>query len=120
MLINYYFCHSAKLDNVGQAGRYILMPTKSGLISNTRRRLLGDEREQLFRRFDELGIEAPSVSYPSHRTVEEGKKLRGEMRGTFTKNLLLKGQERPALSDRSSRRPRVESQVLALAHRRVA
>ena len=54
---------------------------------------MGDEREQLFRRFDELGIEASTVSYPSHRTVEEGKKLRGEMRGTFTKNLLLKDKK---------------------------
>ncbi len=54
---------------------------------------MGDEREQLFRRFDELGIVASTVSYPSHRTVEEGKKLRGEMRGTFTKNLLLKDKK---------------------------
>lgn len=54
---------------------------------------MDDEREQLFRRFDELGIEASTVSYPSHRTVEEGKKLRGEMRGTFTKNLLLKDKK---------------------------
>ena len=51
---------------------------------------MSNERAQLFRRFDELGIEASTVSYPSHRTVEEGKALRGEMRGTFTKNLLLK------------------------------
>jgi len=50
-------------------------------------------REQLFCRFDELGIEAPTVAYPSHRTVEEGKALRGDMRGTFTKNLLLKDKK---------------------------
>ncbi len=51
------------------------------------------ERERLFRRFDELGIEAPTVAYPSHRTVEEGKALRGDMNGTFTKNLLLKDKK---------------------------
>ena len=50
-------------------------------------------REQLFRRLGELGIEAPTVPYPSHRTVEEGKALRGDMRGTFTKNLLLKDKK---------------------------
>jgi Ala-tRNA(Pro) deacylase len=54
---------------------------------------LSYEREQLFRRFDELGIEASTVSYPSHRTVKEGKASRGEMRGTFTKNLLLKDKK---------------------------
>ena len=54
---------------------------------------MSNEREQLFRRFDELGIEASTVSYPSHRTVGEGKALRGEMRGTFTKNLLLKDKK---------------------------
>jgi Ala-tRNA(Pro) deacylase len=54
---------------------------------------LSEEREQLFRRLDELGIETSTVSYPSHRTVEEGKALRGEMRGTFTKNLLLKDKK---------------------------
>ena len=41
-----------------------------------------------------LGIEAPIVSYPSHRTVEEGKRLRGAMAGTFTKNLLLRDRKR--------------------------
>lgn len=52
-----------------------------------------EERENLFRHLDELGIEAPTVPYPSHRTVEEGKELRGNMRGTFTKNLLLKDKK---------------------------
>ena len=41
-----------------------------------------------------LGIEAPIVSYPSHQTVEEGKRLRGAMAGTFTKNLLLRDRKR--------------------------
>ncbi len=52
-----------------------------------------DERERLFHRFDELGIETSTVSYPSHQTVREGKALRGEMGGTFTKNLLLKDKK---------------------------
>ncbi|MBZ0217451.1 MAG: prolyl-tRNA synthetase associated domain-containing protein [Fimbriimonadaceae bacterium] len=50
-------------------------------------------RESLVLRFHELGIEAPTVPYPSHRTVEEGKALRGNMPGTFTKNLLLKDKK---------------------------
>lgn len=58
-----------------------------------RRRTLSEERDKLFRRFDELGIETTTVSYPSHRSVDEGKALRGEMRGTFTKNLLLKDKK---------------------------
>lgn len=41
-----------------------------------------------------LGIEAPVVPYPAHRTVEEGKLLRGAMAGTFTKNLLLRDRKR--------------------------
>ncbi len=41
-----------------------------------------------------LGIEAPVVPYPAHRTVEEGKRLRGAMAGTFTKNLLLRDRKR--------------------------
>jgi len=41
-----------------------------------------------------LGIDAPIVDYPAHRTVEEGKLLRGAMAGTFTKNLLLRDRKR--------------------------
>jgi Ala-tRNA(Pro) deacylase len=41
-----------------------------------------------------LGINAPIVDYPLHRTVEEGKRLRGLMTGTFTKNLLLRDRKR--------------------------
>jgi Ala-tRNA(Pro) deacylase len=52
-----------------------------------------DTRARLFARFDALGITAPTVSYPSHQTVEEGKALRGNMAGTFTKNLLLKDKK---------------------------
>ncbi len=51
-------------------------------------------RERLFRRLDELGIAAITVPYPAHRTVEEGRALRGSMSGTFTKNLLLKDKKK--------------------------
>ncbi|MGK9250255.1 hypothetical protein KXR95_01760 [Paenibacillus humicus] len=47
----------------------------------------------LRQRFDSLSIEAPTVPYPASQTVEEGKRLRGEMNGTFTKNLLLKDKK---------------------------
>jgi Ala-tRNA(Pro) deacylase len=50
-------------------------------------------RTRLFSRFAELGISAPTVPYPAHKTVEEGKTLRGKMAGTFTKNLLLKDKK---------------------------
>lgn len=50
-------------------------------------------REQLRQRFNELGIPAPTIPYPASQTVEEGKRLRGEMKGTFTKNLLLKDKK---------------------------
>ena len=50
-------------------------------------------REKLFRHLNELGIEALTVPYPSHRSVKEGKALRGDMRGMFTKNLLLKDKK---------------------------
>ena len=52
-----------------------------------------DARAQLFQRFAELGIVAPTVPYPAHRTVEEGKARRGAMTGTFTKNLLLRDKK---------------------------
>ena len=54
---------------------------------------MSNEREQLLRRFDELRIKVSTVSYPPHRSVREGKALRGEMHGTFTKNLLLKDKK---------------------------
>lgn len=50
-------------------------------------------RQRLFDRFAELGIEMKIVPYPAHKTVEEGKALRGSMAGTFTKNLLLKDKK---------------------------
>jgi Ala-tRNA(Pro) deacylase len=48
----------------------------------------------LFQRFHELGIAAETVPYPAHQTVEEGKALRGQMAGTFTKNLLLRDKKK--------------------------
>ncbi|HLJ65258.1 MAG TPA: prolyl-tRNA synthetase associated domain-containing protein [Stellaceae bacterium] len=52
-----------------------------------------DARTRLRDRFTALGITAPTVPYPRHATIEEGKRLRGEMAGTFTKNLLLKDKK---------------------------
>lgn len=49
-----------------------------------------EARERLFTHFSSLGIAAPTVPYPAHQSVDEGKILRGAMTGTFTKNLLLK------------------------------
>lgn len=51
-------------------------------------------QDRLLRRLDELGIAAITVPYPAHRTVEEGRALRGSMSGTFTKNLLLKDKKK--------------------------
>ena len=50
-------------------------------------------RDKLLKRLTELEIDAPIVAYPAHSTVEEGKQLRGQMSGTFTKNLLLKDKK---------------------------
>jgi Ala-tRNA(Pro) deacylase len=52
-----------------------------------------EARKRLFQRFSELHIVAVTVPYPAHRTVEEGKQLRGAMTGTFTKNLLLRDKK---------------------------
>src|SRR6476469_4800482 len=54
----------------------------------------GDACARLFQRLADLGISAPTVPYPAHRTVEEGKGLRGTMAGIFIKNLLLKDTKR--------------------------
>ena len=40
-----------------------------------------------------LGIDINLVSYPAHSTVEAGRSLRGDMPGTFTKNLFLKDKK---------------------------
>lgn len=49
-----------------------------------------EEKQRLLAHLQNLGIEAPIVAYPEHATVAEGKLLRGDLPGTFTKNLLLK------------------------------
>ncbi|MBN9077924.1 MAG: prolyl-tRNA synthetase associated domain-containing protein [Rhizobiales bacterium] len=50
-------------------------------------------RARLFDRLSSLGVHAPVVPYPAHETVEEGKQLRGDLAGTFTKNLLLRDKK---------------------------
>ncbi len=55
----------------------------------------GDGRHRLLQRLDELGIQTKIVPYPEHRSVEEGKALRGNhLGGRFTKNLLLQDKKR--------------------------
>ncbi|WP_426183458.1 prolyl-tRNA synthetase associated domain-containing protein [Microbacterium sp. TWP3-1-2b2] len=51
------------------------------------------EREALLTYLGEIGVDAPIVAYPAHTNVEEGKRLRGDLPGTFTKNLLLKDKK---------------------------
>lgn len=51
------------------------------------------ERDRLIDYLASIGIKAPIVDYPAHSTVEEGKRLRGALPGTFTKNLLLKDKK---------------------------
>ena len=51
------------------------------------------ERDRLLARLLDLGIDAPVVRYPAHTSIEEGKRLRGTLPGTFTKNLLLKDKK---------------------------
>jgi len=48
---------------------------------------------ELFDRLTSLGISVRTVDYPAHRTVEEGRELRGVMSGCFTKNLLLRDKK---------------------------
>ena len=50
-------------------------------------------REVLLERLSALGIDAEIVAYPKHTTIEEGKRLRGDLDGVFTKNLLLKDKK---------------------------
>ncbi len=51
------------------------------------------ERDRLLEFLAGAGIDAPIVSYPAHTTVNEGKRLRGDLSGVFTKNLLLKDKK---------------------------
>ncbi|MEO5723993.1 MAG: YbaK/EbsC family protein [Ilumatobacteraceae bacterium] len=50
-------------------------------------------REVLLQRLEALGIDVKIVAYPKHTTIEEGKHLRGDLDGVFTKNLLLKDKK---------------------------
>lgn len=52
-----------------------------------------DSRGRLFGRLHELGVDTSTVPYPAHQSVEEGKALRGNMTGRFTKNLLLRDKQ---------------------------
>jgi len=47
-------------------------------------------RAQLFARLDDLGIAHRTVEHPPLFTVEESKRLRGDIPGAHTKNLFLK------------------------------
>ncbi len=48
---------------------------------------------QLIEFLRSLGIIVNPVAYPAHSTVEEGRALRGDLSGTFTKNLLLRDKK---------------------------
>jgi len=50
-------------------------------------------QERLIEFLRSLGIVVNLVAYPVHSTVEEGRALRGDMLGTFTKNLLLRDKK---------------------------
>ena len=54
---------------------------------------INPRQQELIEFLESLGIKVSPVSYPAHRTVEEGRLLRGDMPGTFTKNLLLKDKK---------------------------
>ena len=51
------------------------------------------ERDRLMARLLNLGIDAPVVRYPAHTSIEEGKRLRDDLSGAFTKDLLLKDKK---------------------------
>lgn len=50
-------------------------------------------RQRLYRRLAELGITVSTVPYPAVGSVAEAKQLRGDLPGTFTKNLLLRDKK---------------------------
>jgi Ala-tRNA(Pro) deacylase len=50
-------------------------------------------RAQLMQRFADLGIPAPTVEHAPVFTVEEAKRLRGELPGGHCKNLFLKNKK---------------------------
>ena len=64
------------------------MSTESGFSGFER-----SERVRLIAHLAGIGIDAPVVPYPAHSSIEAGKRLRGDLPGTFTKNLLLKDKK---------------------------
>jgi Ala-tRNA(Pro) deacylase len=61
--------------------------------ANERMKTGGTRRQKLIEFLRSLGISVNPVPYPAHSTVEEGRALRGDMAGTFTKNLLLRDKK---------------------------
>jgi Ala-tRNA(Pro) deacylase len=53
----------------------------------------GSRQQKLLEFLESIGIGVNLIPYPAHSTVEEGRSLRGDMPGTFTKNLLLKDKK---------------------------
>ena len=49
--------------------------------------------QDLFKRFEELGITYKAVTHPPLFTVEQSKELRGELPGGHTKNLFLRNKK---------------------------
>jgi hypothetical protein len=58
-------------------------------MTSSRGNETGTARDRLFARLETLGVVVLVEAYPEVPTVEEGKRQRGPMAGTFTKNLLL-------------------------------
>lgn len=50
-------------------------------------------RTTLLNGLSDLGIDSAIVAYPEHTTTDDGKRLRGDLPGTFTKNLVLKDKK---------------------------
>ena len=50
-------------------------------------------KDDLFQRFEELGLQTRTITHPPLFTVEESQSLRGEIPGGHTKNLFLKDKK---------------------------
>ena len=61
---------------------------------DTTEALLPTEPDDLFKRLDSLVIPYQTVTHPPVYTVEEAKRLRGEIRGAHIKNLFLRDKKR--------------------------
>lgn len=64
-----------------------------GIVASILNEPANEAQMRLFGRLRELGINTITLPYPAHQSVEEGKSLRGQMPGQFTKNLLLKDKK---------------------------